>query len=90
MKKFKPSTPRRRRAYAVGQHDLICDALKMPNDGAAPGASTYEAVCVLLTKLAAADAALAKVKTAEARRTRKYLKAHHDSETFCVLQVTGW
>jgi hypothetical protein len=49
-----PKKPKRPTAYDKGQHELICQALKVSPDPDAPGDTAYEAVCVLLTKLGAA------------------------------------
>lgn len=38
-------------AYDRGQHQLICQALKVSEDPKAPGNTAYEAVCELLYKV---------------------------------------
>lgn len=79
MKTPRPST------YHRGQHDLICDALQISKSPHAPGVTPYEGVCILLTKLEVATAALKKVKTKDSRRALAILKAGHDDECFSVL-----
>ena len=49
---------RRPTAYDRGQHQLICDALKVSSDPEAPGLTAYEAVCVTMFKLELAEAAI--------------------------------
>lgn len=77
------------RHYELGQHKLICQAVGCSPDASAGGATAYEAVCVLLLKLDAAKDYLIGKKSKEAKILLKYLKAHHDSETFSFLPLYG-
>ncbi len=50
--KGKKKTKLRRSAkYDIGQHELICEALKVSPSPDAPGDTAYEAVCELLMKI---------------------------------------
>lgn len=48
---------RRSTKYDIGQHEIICDALKVSPSPDAPGNSAYDAVCELLYKVEMALAA---------------------------------
>lgn len=48
---------RRSKKYDTGQHELICEALKVSPSPDAPGDTAYEAVCELLQKIEMALAA---------------------------------
>lgn len=48
---------RRSAKYDIGQHELICEALKVSPSPDAPGDTAYEAVCELLMKIEMALAA---------------------------------
>lgn len=74
------STRRRRAtAYDRGQHELICDALKVSADPDAAGPTAYEAVCVLMAKLSLAKAELSVVGGQKA--VLKVLNQSHDKFT---------
>lgn len=74
--------PRRRpTAYDRGQHELICDALKVSKDPNAPGDTAYEAVCELMCKIEMACAA----KTlAEAKRALRIKPG-----SMCIIPLYG-
>lgn len=80
---------RRATAYDKGQHELICEALKVSPDPDAPGCTAYEGVCVLLTKLDSARDFLKTLRTPKAKKPLRLLNAHHDSEAFGVLPLYG-
>jgi hypothetical protein len=61
---------RRPSAYDRGQHELICRALKVSANPAAPGKTAYESVCELLYKI---DLAL-QTKTLKEAKTKLRLK----------------
>lgn len=77
--KRKPTT------YDRGQHELICGALKISPDPAAPGPTAYEGVCVLITKINAAIEMLSKNKGIKAKEMVKFLKKKQ--QDFPILQM---
>jgi hypothetical protein len=82
-KKTVQSNKHRPTAYDKGQHELICKALKVSEDPAAPGDTAYEAVCELLYKI---DMALVAKTLAEAK---KVLRIKPGSMLFIPLYGTG-
>ena len=61
---------RRSTKYDIGQHELICEALKVSPSPDAPGDTAYEAVCGLLQKIETALAAKTLKDAKEALRVK--------------------
>lgn len=77
----------KRPAYAVSQHDLICEATGTGKQSTDPGSTAYESICILLTKLDAAKFYLEKRKDEESKELLAYLNKHQDDEAFAMVPL---
>lgn len=74
--------------WAIDQYKLMCNAMGVGMKSSDDGATPFEAVCVLLSKV---EAASEFIKSGCPRKRRdsvsRYIDAHHDSEDHCLVQM---